>query len=460
MCERAVCHDVTMSRWAVKIRARQWANWEYIDQETCEMYIYACFSMTLEWSHKQAPRIDRLPSSIQGRETWKNREIKKPYKQRIASWRNVCSKENQIERRKDMSNLSWSVIASPLSRPCGTPAALSSLSRGPSNPRLRPSGRLSPQVHHGASRRVRRQQRHRKVGQWPVAHAPVHRQRRPRQVAREALGPGGPPLGVLGRGADLARALDEQAAQLHAHVQAPGAHADQRQAGLRRGRKGQHLLAREVGRVLAGLVRDERNDLRVGHDGVEEILGRVLRRLGRLLGARLLLGGARPEKQLLGRKVQAQQPPQPAHRSRLAQQRRRGLEAAAEPERKGGEGGLRRHRRQHDGARRGQLEGHGDEATRRALEDGPAQRLEHGAAEAAGISEEEQDDVSASARLQASGEVREEGIGVGRRCGEDGGHGGSLAGRRERRQGRQVDGLAREQRRGVLDVGIGFGRHG
>lgn len=274
----------------------------------------------------------------------------------------------------------------------------------------------------------------------------MNRQRRPGQVSVEALVPGGRPLGVPDR---PAASLDQQASALHGHVQPPGADAQQTQAALGGGRKRQHLLARQEGHVLGRLVDDERGDLGVGDERVEEGLGRVVGRRGVELVflVAAAAGGARLEHQPLGGKVEPQQAPEAAHGAGFANHGGEGLEAAAELEGEGGERGPRRGRGHDDGRRGRQLEGQGDEAARRLSDGGAAGGLEHGARQPGGVAGEEEDRLGARPRLHAPEEVGEQGIGARRRGREHRRDGGLLV-RRRRQRGRNGGVDARVDARG------------
>lgn len=259
-------------------------------------------------------------------------------------------------------------------------------------------------------------------------------QRRPRQVAEEALVPGLCPGGSLDFGA-AAGALHQQPGELHEDVCAPASHAEEAKLAHRGGLEVDGLFAAEEGQVLKDLEEDQGDDLSEGEDGLKwsrSSLDNSHRAL--LLGFNLLR--AHPRDDPLEPEIQPQQTPQAVDRPRLAQHSRQRLEVIRQAQRKCRPDRRWRGREHH---RRGgrQLEGHGDELLGRLAERVAAERLEHGAGQLEGVAEELQHGVGAGAGLDASQQVGGEGVGVGGHGSEDGAD-RSLGGRWD--GGRRVEG--------------------
>ncbi len=205
---------------------------------------------------------------------------------------------------------------------------------------------LHPQVPHLDAARDAAEGADGHLAHQALLTAPVHGERRPGEVAHDALAPGGAPLALLllgggdGLVADaLARAalaalvrLVEEPAQLHADEGAPEARAPARRLALRRRRPVQKALGRQVGAVLERLERHARDQLSPGDRRLDPVRTRLRRLpLGRVLGpgpAPLLDQAAAPE-------VHVQQPPQPHESADVAQQDAEGLEAPGYPEDEG-----------------------------------------------------------------------------------------------------------------------------
>lgn len=280
-------------------------------------------------------------------------------------------------------------------------------------------------------------------------------QRRPRQVAEEALVPSLCPGGSLDFGA-AAGAVHQQPGELHEDVSAPAPYAEESKLAHRGGLEVDGLLAAQEGQVLKDLEEYQGDDLSEGEDRLERSR-RILDDSHRAVLFGFDLFRAHPRDDPLKTKIQPQQTPEAVNGPRLAQHSRERLEVIRQAQRKRRPGRCWSRGQHH---RRGgrQLEGHGDELLGGLAERVAAERLEHGAGQLEEVAEELQHGVGAGAGLDASQQVGGEGVGVGGHGGEHGADGG-LGGRRD--GGRRVDGGGNFGRGRDVDGGVDcYVRHG
>lgn len=249
----------------------------------------------------------------------------------------------------------------------------------------------------------------------------------PGEVADDGLAPGGGPLALLalddgdglaagelvGAGAAAAlRGLVEEAQQLEADEGAPEPRAPLRRLGLRLGRPAEHALGRQVGAVLQRLEDDAGGELGPRYARLQTVVAAAAAAVALLLGLPPLEHEPpRPE-------VHAQQAPEAQEGAGLAGEAAQGLEALGEREHGGDAGGGQGVGAEEQGGGGREGGGEGDEARGAALEGGLDEAREDGGGQARRVADEQEHGVDARGRGHAALQVRQEGVDVGGRRGE------------------------------------------
>lgn len=282
--------------------------------------------------------------------------------------------------------------------------------------------RAPPQIADLHDARDGRERADAQLGDEPLLETPVQGERGPGEVADDGLAPGVDPLALLAlddgdglaagellgaRAAGAPRGLVEEADELEADEGAPEARAPARGLGLRRGGPAEDAPGGQVGAVLESLEDDAGGELRPREARLELAVARLRRLLPTLEHET-----PRPE-------VHAQQAPEAHDGAGLAGQDAQGLEALGEGEDEGdaGRGQVPGGEEEGRGGREGA--GEGDEAGGAAAQGGLHEAREDGGRQARRVADEEEDGVDARGRREAALQVRQEGVGVGRRRGEE-----------------------------------------